>query len=95
MTPSLHLCGLFERRASLLSALAKIEVVDPLFTTRLAGKGVATRAACHANLHKYLDLTTCAPSSMLPLASTNPLLLNVGKTSDDRSQQRVKFRGDS
>jgi hypothetical protein len=25
---------------------------------RLAGKGVATRAACFANLHKWIDLTT-------------------------------------
>jgi chorismate mutase len=86
-----HLRQLFERRASLLDGLARTQVCDPLFTTRLANKGVLTGAACFANLHAFLDLTACAPGSRRPLADTNELLLNVGQPpSDDKG--RVKFQ---
>jgi hypothetical protein len=88
----LHLRELFERRASLLNGLAKLEVVDPAFVARMQSRSVLTRASCAHGLHRFLSLETPAPASMVALATTNETLLGVGTPpSDDKS--RVKFRG--
>jgi hypothetical protein len=87
-----QLRAIFERRASLLVGLARTELVDPTFVARFGNKAGATRAACCAGLHRYLALETVAPSSMVPLASTNPTLLGIGKASFDDKSQRIKFQ---
>jgi hypothetical protein len=91
-TALLHLREMLERRSSLLSGLQQTEKVDPGFVARLSNKAALTRAACHAGLHRFLSIETCAPGSMVPLASTNETLLGIGKPpADDKS--RVRFRG--
>jgi hypothetical protein len=89
-----QLRAIFERRASLLVGLARTELVDPTFVARFGNKSLPTRAACAAGLHKFLALETVAPSSMVPLASSNPTLLGIGRSSDAKPP-RTKFRGDA
>ena len=78
----LHLREMFERRQDLISGLARTEILSSSVTSKLSGRASATRAACAANLHKHLSLETCAPGSMVPLADSNAILLNVGKQRD-------------
>jgi hypothetical protein len=75
----------FERRASLLGELNSMNLLDVVLLSRMASKAPATRAACAANLHRFLSLETCAPGSMVPLSSTNEQLLSIGEPPDNKS----------
>src|SRR5262249_54122431 len=48
--------------------------------TRLSQKAVITRACCAAGLHKFAELQTVAPNSMVPLATANAILLGIGRS---------------
>jgi hypothetical protein len=74
----LKLAECFQRRQVMLVELARTGIPDATYIARLSNKLMATRAACCAGLHKYLDLTAVSPVSHLPLAATNPQLLVIG-----------------
>jgi hypothetical protein len=68
---------LLERRASHLHALGCLGA-NPAILAKL-GKSALTRAACFHGLSKYIDINRCAPSSLCTLASTNVLVLGLGR----------------
>jgi hypothetical protein len=69
----------FERRAILLRALANTAVVDQTFVNRLLAKGPITAAMQVAGLHRFCDLHNVATVSIRTLASSNSILLGIGK----------------
>jgi hypothetical protein len=69
----------FERRASLFHDLGNTGLIDSAVINKLAGKGAATRAACHAQLHRYISLEKVAQTSLCTLGSTNSILIGIGK----------------
>jgi hypothetical protein len=72
--------GQLERRASLLGQLQRSEVVDAgALVNRLSLRAVVTRSFCSAGLHRFAELQTVAPNSMVPLASCNSVLLGIGR----------------
>jgi hypothetical protein len=85
---------LFERRADLFHQLGGTGLVDSVTINRLSGKGPTTRAACAANLHRYLDLTRVAQGSFVSLSSTNVVLMGVGRDVAPASTNGRGFDGD-
>jgi hypothetical protein len=77
-TLMLHLADTFEKRTLLLRELARTEVPDPTYVSKLAGKLGPTRAACLVGLHRFIDIAAVAPQSHIALAATNPQLLAIG-----------------
>jgi hypothetical protein len=75
---------MFERRMSLLRELAATGVAEAV-VTRLQGKGPVTRACCAARLHAHIALEKVAQGSFVTLASTNPILMGVGRDRPDGS----------
>jgi hypothetical protein len=69
-----------ERRANLLRELAMTEVANTV-VVKLQGKGPVNRALAAVGLHKFIDFSTPAPGSFVPLANANVLLASVGKES--------------
>jgi hypothetical protein len=86
-TELVRLKEMFERRFSLLGHLASTGVVDQAFVVKLQGKSGPTRAMCAAGLAKYVSVEKVATQSFVPLASVNPILLNIGKDQHDDSSQ--------
>jgi hypothetical protein len=68
-----------ERRASLLSQLQRLDLDTGGVVNRLLQRAVVTRACCAAGLHKFAELQTVAPNSMVRLASSNQILLGIGR----------------
>jgi hypothetical protein len=69
----------FERRAVLLRALANTEAVDLGFANRFMAKGPITAAAQAAGLHRFIDIVTVATASVRALATSNSILVAVGR----------------
>jgi hypothetical protein len=69
---------LFERRAALLHQLGSIGALDSSIVNKL-GKNANTRACCAARLHAHISLEKTSTHAAVPLSSTNPVLLNIGK----------------
>jgi hypothetical protein len=70
---------LFERRAALFREMGGTGCVDSVTINRLGGKGAATRAFCATGLHAYVSVEKVAQGSFVTLASTNPILLGIGR----------------
>jgi hypothetical protein len=70
---------LFERRAALFREMGNTGCVDSVTINRLGGKGAATRAFCATGLHAYVSVEKVAQGSFVTLASTNVVLMGVGK----------------
>jgi DNA repair exonuclease SbcCD ATPase subunit len=77
-----HLVALremFERRASLLSALDRTETISHALISKLQGKAPATAACCRLGLHKFISMETVSPISHRNLSDANSILTTVGK----------------
>jgi hypothetical protein len=70
---------LFERRAGFLRDLLGTGLVDSAVLNKLGGRNAASRAFCAAGLHRYVSLEKTATQSFVTLASTNAVLLSIGK----------------
>jgi hypothetical protein len=73
------LLQMFERRAALFHELAATNLIDSVAVNRLSGKGASTRACCAARLHSFISIEKTATQSFVTLASTNAVLLSIGK----------------
>jgi hypothetical protein len=72
-----RLRGLLERRASHLHSLGSLGA-NPAILAKL-GKPALTRTACYHGLAKFFALERVAPTSLLPLSSTQTLVAGLGK----------------
>jgi hypothetical protein len=70
---------LFERRAGFLHDLLGTGLVDSVVINKLGGRNAASRAFCAAGLHRFVSLEKTATQSFVTLASTNAVLLSIGK----------------
>jgi chromosome segregation ATPase len=69
---------MLERRMALLRELQNTGIADSV-VVKLQGKGPVNRALASAGLHKFVDISTPAPSSFLPLRNAHPLLAGIGR----------------
>jgi septal ring factor EnvC (AmiA/AmiB activator) len=69
---------LLERRMALLRELQATGIADSV-VVKLQGKGPVNRALAAAGLHRFIDISTPAPGSFLPLRNAHPLLSGIGK----------------
>jgi hypothetical protein len=72
-----ELCSLLKLRADNLNSLRGLNVVDPMYVSRM-GRSTVTAAFAAAGLHKYIDMATPAPSSIRPMADGNRFLSGIG-----------------
>jgi hypothetical protein len=92
-TALLKLKDLFVRRRECLQSLAETAIVDHSVINRISAKGVASAAACHVGLHRFLPLEVVAPSSFRPLTSTNEVLAlgGIGQGNGSSGTRRVRL----
>jgi hypothetical protein len=76
---------LFERRAALFHELGSTGLLDSAAVNKLSGRAAATRAFCATGLHAYVSVEKVAQGSFVPLASTNAILLGIGRDRPDGS----------
>jgi hypothetical protein len=96
-TALIKLRDLFVRRKECLQALAETSIVDHSVINRISAKGVASAAACHVGLHRFLPLEVVAPSSFRPLVSVNEVLALGGidkGNGNGNGRPRVRLNGD-
>jgi hypothetical protein len=77
----------FAKRANLLRALAGTGQCNADWINKLLGKASPTRACCHARLHDVIAMEVPSSSSFVPLASSNPILLAIGKDVEEQAEQ--------
>jgi hypothetical protein len=82
----------FAKRATLLRALSATGQCNADWINKLLGKASPTRACCHARLHDVLALEVPSSSSFVPLASSNPILLAIGKDVEEQPADNVHRR---
>jgi hypothetical protein len=83
------------QRAGALQALQRTDLDQVALANRLSHRAVVTRAFCAAGLHKFAELQTVAPNSMVPLASANTVLLGVGRSAAPPPAQNGNANGNS
>jgi hypothetical protein len=84
------LVTLLSQRAAACRTLANTGVVQDTLTNKLQSKNAITAAACHAGLHRQIDIHTVSNASVRPLADGNRILLGVGIGTAGRTSQASK-----
>jgi hypothetical protein len=82
----------FEARANALRALGNTGIVDQAFANKLMAKGPLTAAAQNAGLHRFVDIVTVATASVRALATSNSILINVGRDVEEPSNNVPRRR---
>jgi hypothetical protein len=69
---------MFERRRDQLARLADTGVADLTMIMKLSHKSMASAAAAHAGLAKFLSMEMTPTVAQRPLATSNEILLKIG-----------------
>jgi hypothetical protein len=74
-----ELKSLLQLRADNLNSLRGLNVIDPMYVSRM-GRSTVTAAFAAAGLHKFIAMDVPAPTSIRPMSDGNCFLSGIGKS---------------